>query len=96
MNKRIAAKGLMVVLTGALISSCTTLDTSGDYKSRKQSDRDEVTISILSLNDLHGGGLSVNQKFSIGSTENRRPVDIGGPAAMKAYFESVKKILRAF
>ena len=51
--------------------------------------KSDVTISILSLNDLHGGGLSVTPKI-LNTTTEKRTVDIGGPAAMKAYFSAVE------
>ena len=50
----------------------------------------EVTISILGLNDLHGGGLSANSSIAVGTASDRHSVKIGGPAAMKAYFSAVK------
>lgn len=53
------------------------------------SKENEVTVSILGLNDLHGGGLSVSPKILSNSSE-KETVEVGGPAAMKAYFQSIE------
>lgn len=76
------------LIAGAIFLSCRTF-TNSELRDTDPA-ADEVNISILSLNDLHGGGLSENKKFSIGTPADRHAVKIGGPAAMKAYFTSIK------
>ena len=84
--------GLSPILITGLLSIFSLFackkETASDVSSESPN-KSDVTISILSLNDLHGGGLSVTPK-TLSTSSAKLTVDIGGPAAMKAYFSAVE------